>query len=470
VHAVLGENGAGKTTLLRILYGLLDADSGEIHVHGRHVDFQSPMQARALGIGLIPQRILILPTLTVLENLFLGHTQFRSLRTSHWHRAGREVERIMAAYGLEIPLEGRGRDLSVGQAQRLQILRALLQGARVLLCDEPTSVLAPPEVDNLFVTLRTLRDEGACIVFITHKLAEATEIADEVTILRSGRVVGKGTMEDFGHDRLAGLIVGDRKVEVSRRDPQDSGEVQLSIESLGTEGPRGLKDVNLSVPAGRIVGVAGVEGNGQQELLEILGGMRTWQVGRIRMGKEFWEAPGPLPPRRLDAIPDDRLGLGLVGELSIGENILLGNLDRAGGLWLQRERLGKVTDEILHDFGVQPALPGLPVDALSGGNQQRLLVGREILRAEDVLVASQPTQGVDVASKAAIHARILAERRRGRSALLISSDLDEILHLSDHIHVLYRGAVIYEASAERVDPQRLARAMVGWGEEDAGEA
>lgn len=465
VHAVLGENGAGKTTLLRILYGLLHPDSGEVYAHGRRIYFHSPKQARALGIGLIPQRLLILPALTVLENLFLGHTSFRGLGKADWSRAREDAEQIMASYGLEIPLEGRGRDLSVGQAQRLQILRALLQGARILLCDEPTSVLAPPEVSALFTTLRKLREEGACIVFITHKLAEATEIADEVTVLRSGRVVGQGRAEEFHHDRLAQLIVGDRKVEPSHRDARPEGEVKLRIDSLRTRGAVGLRDLSLTVPKGRVVGIAGVEGNGQRDLLEILGGIRTWESGLVQIGNGIWDAPGPVPSRSLDAIPDERLGLGLVGDLSVRENVLLGNLDRAGGFWLRARRVDDVTARVFRDFGVQPPDPDLVVDALSGGNQQRLLVGREILRGEDVLVASQPTQGIDLGSKAAIHARILAERNRGRSVLLISSDLDEILHLSDEILVLYRGEILYGVSSEDVDPQRLARAMVGWSEE-----
>jgi simple sugar transport system ATP-binding protein len=419
---------------------------------------------------MIPQRLLVIPTLTVLENLFLGHEDFRRLETLDWNRARETLARLMATYGLEIPLEGKGRDLSVGQAQRLQILRALIQGARVLLCDEPTSVLAPPEVQALFATLARLRDEGVAVVFITHKLAELSDIADDVTVLRAGRVVGSGPARLFDRRRLAELIVGPRRIEAVTRRPAEEGGILLEIDRLRTPGPGGLNGLDLAVSAGRIVGIAGVEGNGQRELLEILGGIRSWEEGRVRVGRELWEAPGPVARRRIDAIPDDRLGLGLIPDLSLRDNVLLGFVDRRdlfGAGWIRRRAVDGLTGSVLEGFGVEPAVATLPVDALSGGNQQRLLVGREIIRGGDVLVASQPTQGVDVASRAAIHGRLLEDRRRGRALLLISSDLEELVELSDEIAVLFGGRILYRAQRRDVDLERVSRAMVGWaGVED----
>ncbi|MBU1699162.1 MAG: ATP-binding cassette domain-containing protein [Candidatus Eisenbacteria bacterium] len=466
VHAVLGENGAGKTTLLRILYGMLSPDTGDIFSHSQKVAITYPRVARRLGIGMIPQRLLIVPALSVMENLYLGHDGFRDLRPVKWDRARERVQSLMTSYGLDVPLDGRGKDLSVGQAQRLQILKALLQGASILLCDEPTAVLAPSEVEGLFSTIRRLKENRSAIVFITHKLAEAIEIADDVTILRGGKVVGGGPVEQFDRQRLAELIVGHRPIDTGRRESRAQGPVVLSVDGISSEGPGGLDDVSFDLCGGRIVGIAGVEGNGQRDLLEILGGIRKWSRGRIRFLEREWKAPGPMPPRAVDAIPDERIGLGLIASLPIRENVLLGHLDRrtlAGSIRLHRRAIDESTQQVMEAFNVQPPQADLPVEALSGGNQQRLLLGREILRNGPLLIAAQPTQGVDVGSRAALHARLLEERRDGRGILLISSDLEEILDLSDEIMVLYRGKILYKTVAEAVDQNKLAGSMVGWG-------
>jgi simple sugar transport system ATP-binding protein len=464
IHAIVGENGAGKSTLLRILYGLLRPDAGEVHLGNRPARLDSPRTARRLGIGLIPQNVVRIEAFTVLENLFLGHEGFRSVRPLSWSEARREAERLAHRYGLEIPLEGSARALGMGEAQRLQILRTLLQGARILLCDEPTSVLAPPEVAQLFATLRRLRDEGVAIALVTHKVGEVLEVADEVTVLRGGHVVAHRPAGGISADELARLIVGGEPPPARERPPVPEGPVRLALEGVACEGPGGLAGLDLEVRGGRITGIAGVEGNGQRALLEILGGLRGWDRGRIRVGERVWEAPGPLPARALDIIPDDRLGLGLISRLRVAENVLLGNLDRpelAGRCWIHRSRVLEAARRVLRLFAVQPPLPELPVEALSGGNQQRLLVGREVLRGGEVLVAAQPTQGVDVGSRRAIHDRFLEARAAGHAVLLVSSDLDEVLELADEVVVLYRGRAAARGSREEMTEERVARAMVG---------
>ncbi|HEY2954744.1 MAG TPA: ABC transporter ATP-binding protein [Candidatus Eisenbacteria bacterium] len=469
IHALVGENGAGKTTLMRVLYGMIQPDAGTIEVDGRPARIQHPADAMRLGLGMVHQHFMLVDPLTVAENVTLGYEPRRPLGGFDRARAELEVNAIANSYHLPVEPRARVDTLPVGAQQRVEILKALRRGARVLILDEPTAVLTPQEVDELFGVLRALRDQGATIVLITHKLAEVKALAHRVTVMRAGRVVGGGTVESLSVERIAELMVGHPVASTLTRGDRAPGEPALEARDLWVRDERGLdavRGVSFAVRAGEIVGVAGVEGNGQRELVECLAGLRPAARGEVRIG-------GRRPPRsgaraHLEAglahIPSDRLKQGLVPEMTLAENLVLGlHHERAlgPGPFLAPGRLEARARRLLAEFDVRPAEPGARASQLSGGNQQKLIAARELSRGARAVIAAHPTRGVDLGAVAFLHARLLAERDAGRAVLLLSSELSEILALSDRILVLFEGRIAHQTTPRETDERALGLSMTG---------
>ncbi len=462
IHALLGENGAGKTTLMRILYGLYRADSGQILVRGNAADIHSPKDAIALGIGMVTQHFALVPPLTVAENVVLGFTDgFRLNRAQIEKRVADAATR----FGLEIESEAIVRHLSVGQKQRLEILKALYRHAKVLILDEPTAVLIPQEVEALFQTLKRLCTDGLSVIFISHKLDEVMTISDRVTVLRDGRVVGTVETRDVNQADLACMMVGRETFGVTRQQEAAEGDVALDLHNLcadDDQGLRALKNVSLTIRRGEILGIAGVGGNGQKELAETLSGIRQPTHGRILIDGE--DLTGGTPAQFTAAgagrIPEDRHE-GTVGDLTVAENLALEHLNeftRNGRL--QRQGILKHAEGLIEQFQIK-ARPTDRARTLSGGNMQKLLLARVLSRQPKVVVAPQPTRGLDVGATEYVRNQLLEQRRRGAAVLLISEDLDEILALADRIAVIYEGEIVGVLPATEADVARLGLMMSG---------
>ena len=449
IVALLGENGAGKSTLMNVVYGLLQPTSGEIYVNDERAQFDGPGEAIAAGIGMVHQHFMLIPPFTVAENVMLGneHTKgiFLDLET-----ARTEVRRVSEAYNLHVDPDALVEDLPVGVQQRVEIIKALVRDAGVLILDEPTAVLTPQETDELLAIMRDLRAKGTSIVFITHKLREVRAAADRIVVIRRGRVVGEAT-PDATQSELAGMMVG-REVSLTvEKPPADPGEPVLTVKELSAadlEGRPILRDLNFDVRAGEILGIAGVQGNGQTELAEVLTGLFEGEVtGSIALdGREL---TGLTPRKILDTglgyVPEDREHDGLIGSFTVTENLVLDqvvNPPYSSGMVLRSNVIDQKAAELIEEFDVRTQAGNAPVSSLSGGNKQKVVMAREMSRELRVLVASQPTRGVDVGSIEFMHKRIVAEREQGAAVLIISSELDEIYALSDRIAVMYRGAII----------------------------
>lgn len=468
IHALVGENGAGKTTLMRVLYGLLPPDAGRIEVDGRPARIRHPADAMRLGLGMVHQHFLLVGPLTVAENVVLGHEPRAAFGAYRRAAAEREVGSLAERYRLPVDPRARIDALPVGAQQRVEILKALHRGARVLILDEPTAVLTPHEVDELFEVLRALRDAGATIVLITHKLAEVKSLAHRVTVMRAGRVVGGGPVSSLSIERLAELMVGRPLAPLHARAASAPGEPAFEVADLHVRDDRGLeavRGVSFEVRAGEIVGIAGVEGNGQHELVECLAGLRHPALGAIRIGGR------PVRPATRDHfaaglahIPSDRLRRGLVPEMTLAENLVLGlhhERSLGPGAWLDRGALEARARRLLGEYDVRPAEPAWRAAQLSGGNQQKLVAARELSRGARVVLAAHPTRGVDLGALAFIHRRLLEQRDAGRAVLLVSSDLSEILALADRILVMYEGRVVLETRPAATDERTLGLHMTG---------
>ncbi len=471
IHALVGENGAGKTTLMKILYGEYRADKGEILVRGKPVRITNPSVAVALGIGMVHQHFMLVPGLTVLENIILGSEPVKNV-VLDLSLARRKIEDIMNANAMPVDLDAYVEDLPVGLQQRVEILKLLYRGAETLVLDEPTAVLTPQETSELFKTLKALKAQGRGIIFISHKLNEVLEIADRITVIRRGRVVGEMPLEEASKEKIAEMMVG-KPVVLEVENPRvEVGEECLVLKDVVYEeyGVKKLDGISFSVHAGEIYGVAGVEGNGQEELLKIVSGEIYPSAGEIHITNEVVNRIPPLGRRKLGVghIPADRQAQGLFIDMPLYINAIVGwhwrqEFQKRG--ILDYKAMRSTGSTIIKNFDVRTPSVEVPASALSGGNQQKFVVGREISFDPTLLLAAYPTRGVDVGATEFIYKQLIDEKIRGKAVLLISADLEEILALSDRIGVLYRGEIIKEFSREEATPEIIGLYMLGVKEE-----
>lgn len=449
IHCLLGENGAGKSTLMNVLYGLLRPDAGEILVDGTPVQITGPGDAVAAGIGMVHQHFMLVPVFTVAENVMLGYEHTRAGGVLDHEAARAEVRRLSERFGLDVDPDALVEELPVGVQQRVEIIKALARDARVLILDEPTAVLTPQETDELIAIMRELKASGTSIVFITHKLREVRAVADRITVIRRGKVVGTAT-PDASETELASMMVG-RTVKLTvDKEPYAPGDVALEVRDLTVRDERGhtvVDHVSFEVRRGEIFAVAGVQGNGQTELAEALLGLQPDVTGSVRLDGE--ELLGRSIKEIIDAsvgfVPEDRSHDGLVASFTVAENCVLNSFDRApfaSGLALSPSRVRSRAAQLIDEFDVRCQGVDAPAGSLSGGNQQKLVMAREMSRPLKLLVASQPTRGVDVGSVEFLHNRIVAERDRGTPVFIVSTELDEVLALADRIAVMYRGRFV----------------------------
>jgi simple sugar transport system ATP-binding protein len=469
VHAIVGENGAGKSTLMKTLYGMHRPDEGHIRVDGREVAFATPAAAIAAGIGMVHQHFMLADNLTVLENVVLGSEPTRG-GAIDFAAARRRIRELSESYGLGVDPDLLVEDLGVGDRQRVEILKVLYRGARILILDEPTAVLVPQEVDELFANLRELKAEGLTVIFISHKLDEVLTVADEITVIRRGTTVATVDPAEVTARRLAELMVGSELPSPETRESTVTDVAMLVVSGLtvrSADGRAVVDGVSLQISKGEVLGIAGVEGNGQADLVEAVLGLRPAE-GRVRLADT--DITSWSTRRRRNAgigyIPEDRHRHGLLLEAPLWENRILGHQTsppNVKGPWIDRAGARRDTERIVREYDVRT--PGIDVlaSALSGGNQQKLIVGREMSHSPKVLLAAHPTRGVDVGAQAAIWDQLRRARRDGLAVLLISADLDELIGLSDRIIVMFRGRLVADFDPRQVTPERLGSAMTGAG-------
>ncbi|WP_303657479.1 ABC transporter ATP-binding protein [Halomarina pelagica] len=477
VHALLGENGAGKTTLMNVLYGLYRPDEGRVIVDGEPRTFDSPRDAIDAGVGMIHQHFMLVDPMTVAENVTLGNEPRKWFGlTVDRERAAREVADLGERYGFDVDPDARVEAVSVGVQQRVEILKALYRGADVLILDEPTAVLTPQEVEDLFSVFEELTEQGKTIVFITHKLGEAMHAADEITVLRDGRNVGTVAAEETDRESLAKLMVGREVLLDVEKRPRAPGETVLTVDGVSVADDRGVPavaDASFRVREGEVFGVAGVDGNGQSELVETITGLRRPDAGRILLGDE--DVTDASRRERIEGrmayIPEDRQERGLVMEFDLVENGLLGNQHRepyARGGRIDWERTRAHAEAVIETYDVRPPNPDANAGALSGGNQQKFIVGREFARDPRLVIATHPTRGVDIGSTEFIHERLLALREEGVAVLLVSSQLEEVQGLSDRLAVMHAGEIMDVVDPDTVTEEEIGLLMAG-ERPDAGE-
>jgi general nucleoside transport system ATP-binding protein len=474
VHALLGENGAGKSTLMNVLFGLLQPDEGEILLDGKPAQFTSPRDAINSAIGMVHQHFMLVPVFTVAENVTLGHEETRPGGLLDRRKARADVRELSRKYGLEVDPDALVENLPVGIQQRVEIVKALVRNANVLILDEPTAVLTPAETQDLFRIIRELKAGGTSIIFISHKLKEVQAIADTISVLRRGRVVGQAA-PTATEDELATLMVGRDVQLVVSKEPAKPAEVVLEVDGLTVTDETGriwVNDLGFDVRAGEILGVAGVQGNGQTELCEALMGLRPLAAGKISLnGHDITDA---TPRQRLHAgigyIPEDRQEDGLIGAFTVAENMVLDVYDRkpyASGISLNLDAIAKNAAERIPEFDVRTTSADNPVGTLSGGNQQKVILARELGHEPRLLIASQPTRGLDVGSIEFVHKRIVAARDGGAAVIIVSAELDEIYALADRIAVMYEGRIT-GFRPPSVPVEELGRLMAGGTDEDPG--
>lgn len=467
IHALLGENGAGKSTLMNILFGLYSQDEGVIAVNDRPVSFGGPREAVQSGLGMVHQHFMLIPRFTVTENIILGNEGPKSVLDRA--EASRRVKEISETYGLLIDPDEKVEKLTVGLQQRVEILKALYQGSRILILDEPTALLTPQEIEDLYGILNRLRADGTTIIFITHKLKEVAAVSDRVTVIRRGKTVGERITAQTTGQELADLMVG-RGVSLSvERTPANPGRIILSAKNLTAKpihGHRPLSIANLELRAGEILGVCGVEGNGQSELVEVLSGLREIDSGTLSVNDIDVASADPNDFRAagLSYIPEDRHTRGLVLDFPLWENVLLGNTQGEpfvhGGL-IRKRVVRSATAQLMEDFDVRAPSPGTAARSLSGGNQQKLVIARELFRNPDVLLAIQPTRGLDVGAIEFVHKELVRVRDAGKAVMLLSYDLDEVMDLSDRIVVMSEYQITGEFVAGEVTRNHLGLLMGG---------
>ena len=471
IHALLGENGAGKTTLMNILYGLARPDEGEILLDGTAVTIDSPSDAIRQGISMVHQHFMLVPVLSVAENILLGDETMANPVFLDRKEAHKRIVELGQRFGFDIDPEVKVGSLSVGWQQRVEILKALYRQARILVLDEPTAVLTPQETDEIFAVLRRLAEEGHSIVFISHKLYEVLEVADRITVIRRGRVVGERTPAETNEDDLAELMVG-REVElVVDRGESHPTDVVLKVEGLRVRDDRGsevVRGVDLEIRAGEILGIAGVAGNGQDELVEAIIGLRRPAAGAVTLaGRDVTTAsPRAMNEAGVGYVPADRHRFGLVLPFTISDNLVLTSYYRrpfARGSIRDDRAIAKAAEERIRTFDVRTPTATASAGTLSGGNQQKLIVAREFDRDVDLLVLDQPTRGLDVGSIEFIHRQVIAKRDAGTAILLVSAELDEILEMSDRIAVMYRGRIVAVLDGRAADKNEVGLLMATGG-------
>ncbi len=468
VCALLGENGAGKTTLMNILFGYYSYDSGEIYIKGKQVKFSSPKDAILSGIGMVHQHFTLVPSQTVLENIIIGAKSEKGLFLN-LARAKKRVLELEDRFGLHINPDARVWTLSVGEQQRVEILKALYREVDILIMDEPTAVLAPKEVEELFKTLRSLVDAGKSVIFISHKLNEVMEISDRIVVLRLGEVVAERKTKDTTVKELANLMVGRDVLERLERKKVELGKPVLRIKDLTVLNDKGLKAVknfSLEIRKREVVGIAGVSGNGQTELAEAIFGIRDYVSGSIEVAGHLLGANRPAERISvgMGRIPEDRIETGLLMDLSIKENLILENhtspeFSKRG--LIDYKRVNEFSDKLIREYSIKAPSREIVTKSLSGGNLQKVILARELSGKPAVVIAAQPTRGLDVGAMEYIHSRILEEKERGAGVLVISEDLDEVFALSDRIIVMYEGEIIGEVLSEKASREQIGLWMSG---------
>ena len=469
IHALLGENGAGKTTLMNILYGLYQPDEGEIWVQGKQIKVHSPSDAIASGIGMVHQHFMLIPVFTVTENVMLGDEDVRAGGILDRKTVAAKIRQISEQYNLQVDPDAYVEDLPVGVQQRVEIIKLLYREADILILDEPSAVLTPQEVEELIKIMRSLVEKGKSIIFITHKLKEVLEIADQITVIRRGKVVGATTPQEADQNQLAEMMVG-RQVDLEvDKEPGRPGQRVLEVKDLMVLDDRhqlAVDSVSFEVMEGEVLGIAGVQGNGQTELVEAITGLRLSISGKIVITDEDLtnSTPRQITEQGVAHVPEDRQKDGLVLPFPVADNLILNTYYQAPfskGVVLQADKILENANQLIKDFDIRTPGAMTKAGALSGGNQQKVIVAREFSRPIKLLVASQPTRGLDVGSIEYIHRRIIEKRDQGTAILLVSTELDEIMGLSDRIAVMYRGKIVDVMPAQAVTKEQVGLLMAG---------
>ena len=472
IHGIIGENGAGKSTLMSIVFGLYQANSGTIKVNGKEINLKSPKDSIINGIGMVHQHFMLVENFTVLENIILGF-EGELVFGKNLEKAKKDLKNLCDTYKLNIDLNSTISDLSVGFRQRVEILKSLYRGAEILILDEPTGVLTPQEVDELFKILRSLNEEGKTIVLITHKLIEIMDLTSEVSVMRQGEMVGHTKTKDTNKEQLAEMMVGRSVLLRLEKSQVKTGDVVFKVEDLTVKDDLDVirvKNVNLKIRAGEILGLAGVTGNGQTELLEALSGIRKVESGEIYLGgKKVSDSQNFLDPRELKEkglahVPEDRQRMGLVTDFKAYENLIFGYHDQkpfSKSSILNHRDIIAHSKKIMEEYDVRPQSPNLITSNFSGGNQQKIILSRELNENPKVLLVGQPTRGVDIGAIEFIHQRLIDMRDRGAAILLVSVELDEVLSLSDRIVVMFDGKIVGEKENKNVTDRELGLLMAG---------